>query len=276
MSCPQINNTTIKGTSAVTYDSTPLPCTGVNTCDGLNVILSKFDSVICNIAADVATLTEDITNATEDLMIIIDDVININDQLDICCTTTTSTTLPVTTTTTTSSSSSTTSTSTTATPTTTTTSTSSTSTTTSTTTAAPSTTTTSSSSSTSTTTSTTAPVYTYAGTVVNNTGNAITANTALIRVNGTPVAFVTLNIAPGATQTFSTTYSVPVMGVGNDFTIELYTYTGVTTSNTMKQAGGTCVTSTGNFINMGSYLMATSTTTSPTLCSVYVIAMTIS
>jgi hypothetical protein len=274
MSCPQINNTTIKGTSAVTYDSTPLPCTDVNTCDGLNVILSKFDSVICNIAADVATLTEDITNATEDLMIIIDDVININDQLDICCTTTTSTTLPVTTTTT-SSSSSTTSTSTTATPTTTTTSTSSTSTTTSTTTAAPSTTTTSSSSTSTTTTSTTAPVYTYAGTVVNNTGNAITASTALIRVNGTPVAFVTLNIAPGATQTFSTTYSIPVLGIGNNFTLELYAYTGVTTSNTMNQAGGTCVTSTGNFVNMGSYLIATSSTTGPTSCSVYVIAMTI-
>ena len=33
MSCPQINNTTIIGTSAVTYDGTPLPCTDVNTCD---------------------------------------------------------------------------------------------------------------------------------------------------------------------------------------------------------------------------------------------------
>jgi hypothetical protein len=98
----------------------------------------------------------------------------------------------------------------------------------------------------------------------------------LIRVNGTPVAFVTLNIAPGATQTFSTTYSVPVMGVGNNFTIELYTYTGVTTSNTMNQSGGNCVTSTGNFVNMGGYIMATSSTTSPPTCSVFVIAMTIS
>jgi hypothetical protein len=66
------------------------------------------------------------------------------------------------------------------------------------------------------------------------------------------------------------------MGIGNNFTIELYTYTGVTTSNAMNQAGGNCVTSTGNFVNMGSYLMATSTTTGPTTCSVFVIAMTIS
>jgi hypothetical protein len=83
--CPQINNTTIKGTSAVTYDSTPLPCTDVNTCDGLNVVLAKFDAIICDVTDSVNTLTEDITNATEDLMIIIDDVININDQLGICC-----------------------------------------------------------------------------------------------------------------------------------------------------------------------------------------------
>ena len=282
MSCSQINNTTIKGTSAVTYDSTPLPCTNVTTCDGLNDILSKFDAVICDVKASVDILTEEIIDITEDIMIITEDIININNQLEICCPNCnfsgtanqilncnftgtanqilncnfsgTANQLPDPTTTTTTST---------------------------TTTAVPTTTTTSSSTSTSTsssttTTSTTAPVYTYAGTVVNNTANPITAGTAIIKVNGSGVAYVTLNIAPGATQTFNTTYSVPVSGIGNDFTIELYTYTGVTTSNTMKQEGGDCGTSTGTFVNMGSYLMATSTTIGPSVCSVYVIAMTIS
>lgn len=90
--CSEINNITIIGTSAITYDSTPLPCTDVKTCDGLNTILDKFNSVICNVAADVALLTEDITNITEDLMILSEDVININNRLNICCPTTTTTT----------------------------------------------------------------------------------------------------------------------------------------------------------------------------------------
>lgn len=103
--CSQINNTTIKGTSAVTYDSTPLPCTDVTTCDGLNDILSKFDAVICDVKASVDSITEDVINLTEDIMIITEDIININNQLETCCpTTTTTTTLPVTTTTTSSSS----------------------------------------------------------------------------------------------------------------------------------------------------------------------------
>lgn len=89
--CSQINNTTIIGTSAITYSSTPLPCTDVKTCDGLNTILDKFNSVICNVAADVALLTEDITNITEDLMILSEDVIIINNRLNICCPTTTTT-----------------------------------------------------------------------------------------------------------------------------------------------------------------------------------------
>ena len=336
--CSQINNTSIIGTSAVKYDSTPLPCTNVNTCDGLNDILSKFDAVICSATDNVNSLLEEVTNITEDLMLITEDIINIQNQLDICCpicdftgtanqilncnfigtanqlpdpTTTTTTTLALscievelnvgtncpdeifalfayidcngvnhivevgtgdlprfcvldtpypsfvcgdgtitlvgeceTTTTTT--------------------------------TTVPPTTTTTSTSTSTTTSTTTAPVYTYAGTIRNNTVNTITAETAIIKVNGSSVAFVTLNIAPGATQTFSTTYSVPVSGIGNDFTIELYTYTGVTTSNTMKQEGGDCVTSTGSFVNMGTYLRATSTTIGPSICSVYIIAMTIS
>jgi hypothetical protein len=120
--CSQINNTTIIGTSAVKYDSTPLPCTDVVTCDGLNTILAKFDAVMCNVKADVDILTEDILSLTEDVMVITEDITNIYSQLNVCCpTTTTTTTVVPTTTTTSSSTSSTTSTSTTATPTTTTT-----------------------------------------------------------------------------------------------------------------------------------------------------------
>ena len=55
--CSQINNTTIKGTSAITYDGTPLPCTDVDTCDGLNTVLAKFDAIICNATANTAILT---------------------------------------------------------------------------------------------------------------------------------------------------------------------------------------------------------------------------
>lgn len=90
--CSQINNITIKGTSAISYDSTPLPCTDIDTCDGLNTILAKFDAVICTAQSNVATLTENITNLTEDVMIITEDINNINIQLSVCCSTTTTTT----------------------------------------------------------------------------------------------------------------------------------------------------------------------------------------
>jgi len=153
MSCSQVNNTTIHGTSTITYDGTPLPCTDVDTCDGLNAILAKFDAIICNIASDVATLTEDVTNITEDVMMITEDILNINNQLNICCPTTTTTTTVVPTTTTTTTVVPTTTT--TSSSSTTTTTTSSSSTTTTTTTATPTTTTTSSSTSTTTSTSST-------------------------------------------------------------------------------------------------------------------------
>jgi hypothetical protein len=170
--CPQINNTTIIGTSAVTYDSTPLPCTNVTTCDGLNDILSKFDAIICDVKASVDILTEEIIDITEDIMLITEDIINIQNQLDICCpicdfTGTANQILncnfignanqlpdPTTTTTSSSSTSTTTSTTTTAVPTTTTTTSSSSSTTTTTSSSSTSTTTSSSTSSTTTTTTT--------------------------------------------------------------------------------------------------------------------------
>ena len=167
--CSQVNNTTILGTSAVTYDSTPLPCTDVNTCDGLNTILSKFDAIICDVKSNVDILTEDVMNLTEDLMIITEDITNINNQLEICCpqTTTTTSSSTSTSTTTTSTSSSTTTTTTTIPPTTTTTS-SSTSTSTS--------TTTSTSTSTTTTTTTIAPTTTTTTTVEPTTTTTTTVS----------------------------------------------------------------------------------------------------
>jgi len=171
--CPQINNTTIIiGTSDVSYDSTPLPCTDVKAHDDLNTILTKFDNVICSAINSVNILSEEVMNITEDLMIIGEEIENINNQIFICCPicdfTITATELPVcnftgyvyqvpdpTTTTTSSTSTST--------------STSTSSTTTSTTTIPPTTTTTSSSTSTSsstTTTTTTVLDCSFTGTAV--------------------------------------------------------------------------------------------------------------
>jgi hypothetical protein len=90
--CSQINNTTIIGTSAFIYDGTQLPCTDIKTCDDLNKILAKLDTVVCNVTASVDILKEEVTNITEDVMIIGEDIIRINNQLNICCPTTTTTT----------------------------------------------------------------------------------------------------------------------------------------------------------------------------------------
>ena len=90
--CSQVNNTTIKGTSAFIYDGTPLPCTDIKTCDDLNTVLAKLDTVVCNVTASVDILKEEVTNITEDVMIIGEDIIRINNQLNICCPTTTTTT----------------------------------------------------------------------------------------------------------------------------------------------------------------------------------------
>jgi hypothetical protein len=82
--CPQINNTN-KASDAIAYVSTNLPCSGVNTCDGLNTVLNKFNTIICSVTESVNTLTEDITNLTEDIMIISEEIENINSQLFECC-----------------------------------------------------------------------------------------------------------------------------------------------------------------------------------------------
>lgn len=82
--CPQINNTN-KASDAIAYVSTNLPCSGVNTCDGLNTVLNKFNTIICSATESVNTLTEDITNLTEDIMIISEEIENINSQLFECC-----------------------------------------------------------------------------------------------------------------------------------------------------------------------------------------------
>lgn len=206
--CPQINNTTIIGTSAVTYDSTPLPCTNVTTCDGLNDILSKFDAVICDVKASVDILTEEIIDITEDIMIITEDIININSQLEICCPncnfsgtanqilncnfTGTANQLPdPTTTTTTSSSSTSTTTSTTAVPTTTTTSSSSSTTTTTSSSTSTSTSTTSTSSTTTTTTTIFCDCYVYEVTVTEQ--DLLDSDTDTVYVYVDEVCFLTDN-----------------------------------------------------------------------------------
>ena len=83
--CSNINNTTILGTSAVTYDGTPLPCTDVNTCDGLNTILAKFDAVICDAIIGVDEITQNVTDINIRIINIEEDIINIYGELSICC-----------------------------------------------------------------------------------------------------------------------------------------------------------------------------------------------
>lgn len=83
--CSQINNTTIIGTSAVSYDSTPLPCTDVKTCDNLNTVLTKFDAIVCSVRSSVDEITNTVRNINQDIMMITDDIINIQDQIFICC-----------------------------------------------------------------------------------------------------------------------------------------------------------------------------------------------
>lgn len=89
--CPQINNTTIIGTSAIGYNSAPLPCSGVQPCDGLNDILNAFETIICDVKDSVGELTDNVTNITEEVMLISEQIIDINNQLNICCPTTTTT-----------------------------------------------------------------------------------------------------------------------------------------------------------------------------------------
>jgi len=83
--CSQVNNTTIQGTSAVTYDGTPLPCTDVNTCDNLNTILAKFDAIICDAIVGVNEITINVTDINISITNIEEDIINIYGQLATCC-----------------------------------------------------------------------------------------------------------------------------------------------------------------------------------------------
>ena len=83
--CSQINNTTIQGTSAVTYDGTPLPCTDVKTCDNLNTILAKFDAVICDAIIGVNEITINVTDINNSITNINNNITDIYNQLAICC-----------------------------------------------------------------------------------------------------------------------------------------------------------------------------------------------
>lgn len=83
--CSQINNTTIQGTSTITYDGTPLPCTDVNTCDNLNTILAKFDAIICDAIIGVNEITINVTDINNSITNIKRNITDIYNQLDICC-----------------------------------------------------------------------------------------------------------------------------------------------------------------------------------------------
>ena len=83
--CSQINNTTIQGTSTITYDGTPLPCTDVNTCDNLNTILAKFDAIICDAVIGVNEITINVTDIKNSVTNIKRNITDIYNQLDICC-----------------------------------------------------------------------------------------------------------------------------------------------------------------------------------------------
>lgn len=106
--CPQINNTTIIGTSDVFYDGPQLPCSNIETCDTLNVAFEKLDGVVCVIIEDVESLTNEVNNIEKNLVGINNTLVIINNQLNICCPTTTTTSSSSTSTTTTSTSSTTT------------------------------------------------------------------------------------------------------------------------------------------------------------------------
>jgi ethanolamine ammonia-lyase large subunit len=83
--CSQINNTTIQGTSTITYDGPPLPCTDVNTCDNLNTILAKFDAVICDAIIGVNEITINVTDINNSITNINNNITDIYNQLAICC-----------------------------------------------------------------------------------------------------------------------------------------------------------------------------------------------
>lgn len=104
--CSNINNITVIGTSDIIYDSVPIPCTNINTCDNLNTILTKINNVICNIQTNSNIIAQGVSTINNNLLSISEDIININNQIYICChpptTTTTSTSTTSTTSTTTS------------------------------------------------------------------------------------------------------------------------------------------------------------------------------
>ena len=111
--CTNINSQT-KLSDAISYNSSPTTCSGINTCDELNDILLKYNNKICEISETISNNTISISEITNAILEINNDITNINNQLFECCpicdftgtatqitTTTTSTSSTTTTTTTT-------------------------------------------------------------------------------------------------------------------------------------------------------------------------------
>jgi len=53
--------------SRIIYDGPNLPCTGVQTCNDLTVILQKLDEQICNLKQDLYNLTSTTSTTTTNI-----------------------------------------------------------------------------------------------------------------------------------------------------------------------------------------------------------------
>lgn len=85
-------STHLTASSTIVYDGPALSCTSAEPCDTLNVILQKFDDIICNLLTQINALNIQVGNITTQVLNINSDIITINNRLDVCCTTTTTTT----------------------------------------------------------------------------------------------------------------------------------------------------------------------------------------
>ena len=85
-------STNLTASSTIVYNGPVLACTSAEPCDTLNVILQKFDSIICNLLTQINTLTVQVNNITNQILNINSDIVTINNTLDQCCNVTTTTT----------------------------------------------------------------------------------------------------------------------------------------------------------------------------------------
>ena len=87
--------THLTASSTIAYDGPVLSCTSAEPCDTLNVILQKFDEIICNLLTQINTLNIQVGNITTQILNINSEIITINNTLDACCNATTTSTTTV-------------------------------------------------------------------------------------------------------------------------------------------------------------------------------------